>query len=239
MSGRTRCSARVRMSAGASAAIRARSRAAPSRAASTRRARSSSAARTRRPLRPGVGVPSGTRAGLAPKKDGVGAMRCPPATSMFTETWWPSTRQPQGAVSEGTPKTVTWYRSGSRGNRRTVPSRLASTDSRAMMVTALAYPRRERPLERRAWASFCWLPSSSGEGEPLPLLGDVVPVVALLALHGEDGAGALVSGEAGEEGGRRFGHPGGGGGFEVDRGVDGGAGGAGLDAGGLVHGHLL
>jgi hypothetical protein len=44
-----------------------------------------------------------------------------------------------------------------------------------------------------------------------------VPVEALLIGDGKEGAVALLAGETGEKGGRRLGHPAGGGRFQLDR----------------------
>ncbi len=66
------------------------------------RARSSSAARTRRP----VFGPVRTSAGLVPKNCGLDAIAEPLTTVQFCEMWCPSKRQPHGVVADGVPKIV-------------------------------------------------------------------------------------------------------------------------------------
>jgi hypothetical protein len=44
---------------------------------------------------------------LAPRKAGVTAIGLPGISVKFSERWWPSSRQPQGALDPGAPNTVT------------------------------------------------------------------------------------------------------------------------------------
>ena len=66
------------------------------------------------------------------------------------------------------------------------------------MVVAWAKPRWLRPLLSRAKASGRWADHVL-HGEPLPLLRDEVPVLALVGIEGEGGLGFLAIVERGQE----------------------------------------
>jgi hypothetical protein len=165
------------------------------------RARARSPPRRGGPGNRGRAAPRSRRSSSAGRprgRGGVAAMSLPSSTVTLTETWCPSTLQPQRPLVEGSPKTHQWYFSGSRRPESSF-SWTFRTASSPMMIRAFSIPDLLRAVASRARADFCCSGFIWPRVSPLAPLGDPVPVLADGVVECEPGRLRLIRGEAGQE----------------------------------------